>query len=1022
MKKGVLLAVAAAVVLAACAVPDPQPIFTNTERDTLQLEDDKLYVALVWHQHQPVYFKDPETGVYEKPWVRLHAAKDYLDMVTILEDYPNVQATYNITPSLIEQLNDLGAGAKDLYWVHTEIPADDLTRDEKRFILERFFDINPGIVARFPRYQELADSRADLGVDRAITAWEEEDFLDLQVLFNLAWTDPDWLAEEPLAALVEQGEGFAESDKQIVLDEHVRLINETLPYHAERQEAGQIEITTTPYAHPILPLLIDTQLAAVALPDAELPPRFSYGQDAITHLERGIALYEETFGAAPRGMWPAEGSVAESIVVPFANAGIQWIATDEEVLANSLPDFDGFTRDADDTVQQADVLYRPYLVQGTRGEPVAVVFRDKTISDKIGFEYSGTPGDEAAADLMARLMNIKEQLEADGAEGPHLVTVLLDGENAWEFYENDGKEFLHEMYRLLNESETIVTVTPSAYLDALEAAGEPIETIDDLYPGSWIDGTYSTWIGEEEENLAWLYLLRARQDLQTAIDEGDLDDDTIAQAFDLMYAAQGSDWFWWYGSDQNSGSDGDFDAQFRRYLEAMYRTIGEPVPSYVYIPVIPQVAQQPDQQPLDLLSVSVDGFGAEDEWSNAGLYNTTAQNIDAFYYGFDAETIYLRVEGEFDAETTLGFYMNLPEGGSVNAYSRFGENDTLFGFGAQRVLEVTFQGGFPSTQIYTADGQGGWEAFSNPDALPVRAALGGTTLEIGAPLVAFSPGIRSGDRINLRMVVTQGEEDVAVVPQEGPALAVSPDLPIPNVFLEVEDPAGDDYGPGSYTYATDQVFSAGSFDLTRFTAGFDDETIFFRAAFDGPVENVWGSPNGLSIQTIDIYIDTDGPESGQRMLLPGRGAALTEDFGWDYAIWVEGWEPGIYAPGPDGPVELTNTFSVVTNPGQQRVTISVPRSSLEGDPTTWSFAVVVGGQEGFPSAGVWRLRDVEAQASQYRFGGSPGGTNATRLMDILVPAGLDITQEELLTVEPSSQDVGDLEADDLPQVLMISPE
>lgn len=983
-------------------------------RGPLVLEDGKLYVAIIWHQHQPVYFKDPQTGIYERPWVRVHAAKDYLDMVVILEQYPDIQATFNITPSLIRQLDDIAVGAKDLYWVMAEMPAEELTDEQKQFILDRFFDINPRIIARFPRYQELADGRSG----NAVENWTAQDFRDLQILFQLGWTDPDWLAEEPLASLVARGRDYDEADKAVVFAEHLRIVQEVIPYHAQLQEAGQIEVTMTPFAHPILPLLVDSNLAQVALPDADLPSRFVYGQDAVAQVELGVQLYEEHFGMAPRGMWPAEGSVAEEIVSMIARAGIRWIATDEDVLANSLPDIDAFTRDTADTVLQADALYRPYAVQGPRGGPVAIIFRDHLISDKVGFEYSGTPGEEAAADLVQRLENVRIQLEASGAEGPNLVTVLLDGENAWEYYDNDGKEFLHALYRTLSESSTLVTVTPSGYLDALDEGAIPLREIDELWPGSWIDGTFSTWIGEEEENQAWEYLLKTREALQSA--SANLDEQTLEQALLTMYIAEGSDWFWWYGADQNSGADDSFDRQFRSYLEQVYTLINSPVPAFVHVPVIPQAAQEPDRQPTDLLTVTADGVANEGEWDNAGFY---ALEDGSLYYGFDQETLYLRLDAPegFADDTTLGFYLNLPEAGATNAYSRYGEGKTLFGFGANRLIEVTFTDGRPSATVFTADGQGGWEPYNEESGSVLEhVALGMGALEIAVPFGEISTSVRSGDRLNMRLVVSQDGKDVATGPPEGPVLMVVPDLPIPNVFLTVEDPTDDDHGPGTYIYPKDEVFRAGVFDMTTFTVGYDEEDVIFRVEFRGPVENVWGSPNGLSVQTIDIYIDVDGPENGQRMLLPGRNAALTPDYAWDYAIWAEGWTPGIYVPGDEGPVQIDSGFTIITNPGQKRVTIRVPQGLLEGDPTTWAFAVTVGSQEGYPSSGVWRLRDVLTQAEQWRIGGGPDDTNHTRLLDILWPGDREPVQAKWLgNYPPSQKNVGDLGPDDFPQIPML---
>jgi alpha-amylase/alpha-mannosidase (GH57 family) len=989
-----------------------------TERGPLVIEEGKLYVAIIWHQHQPVYYKDPETGVYERPWVRVHAAKDYVDMAAILQQYPMIHATFNLTPSLIRQLDDIADGTKDLYWVYTEIRADDLTQEQKQFILDRFFDINPAIIARFPRYQELSQMRGEDALD----TWTPQDFRDLQVLFNLAWTDPDWLEAEPLASLVAKGRDYDGADKATVLAEHLRLVNEVIPLHSELQQNGQIEVTMTPFAHPILPLLVDSDLARNAMPDADLPSRFVYGQDAVAQVEMGVQLYEEHFGMAPRGMWPAEGAVAQQIVSMVSNAGISWIATDEQVLAESLPDITGFTRDSDDVVQQADELYRPYAVQGRNGDPVAILFRDHLISDKVGFEYSGTSGDEAAADFVRRLENIQARLQEEGATGPHIVTVLLDGENAWEYYENDGKQFLHEMYRLLSESEQLVTVTPSEYLDALETYGEDLRQIDSLWAGSWIDGSFSTWIGEEEENQAWEYLKRTRDALKDASSE--LDEATLEQAMLLMYIAEGSDWFWWYGADQNSGADDNFDRQFRNYLAQIYGVIGKDVPDYVYVPIIQENPQMPDREPQDLLDVTADGIIGEGEWDDAGYYTLQEAGLTVLYYGFDQKNLFLRIDSPegFTDDVVLGFYLNTPESGPTNAYSRYGQDETLLGFGVKQLIEVRFSDGQPSAIVYRADGDGGWQLYDKEMPHLEQIATAEGVLEIVAPFSNFARNVSSGDRIYMRLVVSKGEKDIAVLPSLGPDLAVVPDLPIPNVFVEVSDPSNDDYGPGSYIYPNDVVFKPGVFDITGLTVGYDEEDYIFRVQFRGPVINEWGSPNGLSIQTIDIYLDIDGPSSGERMLLPGRNAALAKDYAWDYAIWAEGWTPGIYAPTAEGPVKVDTGFTILTNPGQRRVTIYVPKSLLEGDPLKWGIAVAVLSQEGYPSAGVWRVRDVQPVAEQWRIGGGSGSTADTRIMDIIWPEGMEPPQEETLqNPNPVGVDITTLAPDQFPQVPMMGP-
>jgi alpha-amylase/alpha-mannosidase (GH57 family) len=979
---------------------------------------EPLYVALIWHQHQPVYFKDPATGLYSRPWVRVHATKDYLDMATILENYPDVHVTFNYTPSLIRQLDDIGSGAKDTYWTLAEVPAEELTADQKQFILERFFDTNRRIIARFPRYQELLEARDGMGIPAAVESWSAQDFRDLQILFNLAWTDPDWLAEEPLASLVAKGAGFSEEDKPILFAEHLRIVQEVIPYHAQMQQTGQIEVTMTPYAHPILPLLVDSDIASVAMPDAELPTRFVFGQDAVGQVERGIQLYEARFGMSPRGMWPAEGSVSQQIIQMVANAGIQWIATDEEVLARSLPDIDDFTRDSSDTVRQADALYQPYEVTGGRGGRVAILFRDKLISDRIGFEYSGTPGEAAAADLMDRLNNIQAELAAEGAEGPHLVTILLDGENAWEHYANDGKDFLHAMYRNLGEADNIQTVTPSEYLAMVDG----LTPIENLWPGSWITPDFSTWIGEEEENLAWQYLLETRLALQQA--EVRLSAEVKDQALEAMYNAEGSDWFWYLGADQDSGQDWTFEQQFRGHLRRVYELISVPVPGFLDVPIIPTAVQIPDQVFTMPSPITVDGVAADEEWSPAAYYDLAGSGIlNGLYYSPDGQTLYLRldVDPTFEAlaDTTFGLYFSSPASGPLQARPR-DRDDSLLGFGARRLVEVTVDaaGGAVAAAFATTDSGSGWAATEI--AFPAEgAAYADGVLEIGIPLADFIGDLRPGNSVNMRLVVETPDGAAALFPADGLAVATMPDAAIPNVVLEVADPEGDDYGPGSYLYPRDVVFRRGAYDLTDFIVGSDDQDVIFRVNFRGPVENDWGAPNGMGIITADIYIDVDGPDNGDRLLLPGRNAALTADHAWDYAIWAEGWTPGVYRPGEEGPVQVDGQINILTNAGQQRITIRVPRSMLPGDPADWSYAVTVASQEGYPSAGVWRIRDVQPTAEQWRVGGSLDDTNHTRLIDVLYPESGQ--QEALLSgYESSSEDVGLLGPDDFGQVPMVN--
>lgn len=995
-------------------LPSPTPSPTPTA--TPVAEEEPLYLAIIWHQHQPLYYKDPETGIYQRPWVRVHAAKDYYDMVAMLEEYPIVHVTFNLTPTLIRQIDDLLAGARDLYWAMTEKPANQLTEEEKCFILTRFFDANwDHVIARFPRYLELLDKRgrdaSEETIAKALETFTEHDYRDLQIWFNLAWSDPDFLAEEPLRGLVERGRGFSEEDKRIVLDKHLEILEMVLPKHAELQRAGQIEITMTPYAHPILPLLYDTDLAQVAIPNIQLPQqRFSHPQDAIAQVELGIQFYKAHFGTMPRGMWPAEGSVAQQIVKMVSDAGLLWMASDEEVLARSIG-LENFTRNNRETVREADQLYRPYYVSFRDQRPVAIIFRDHLLSDKVGFTYSGLPGKVAARDFINRLHAMKEQLEAQGSQGPHLVTVLLDGENAWEWYENDGKEFLHALYQGLSEDWAIQTVTPSEYL----ALYPDQPQIEELWPGSWIDHNFATWIGEEEENRAWDYLWRTRE----MVAQYDLyhrrtvPQETLDRALEAIYAAEGSDWFWWYGADQSSGNDDSFDLMFRNTLMDVYRILDEPVPDFLYVPIIPRASASPVRQMQASLSPTIDGIASEEEWEQAAYFQETGEIISGLYYGLDAKNLYLRLDAAQDwsrlgENLHMATYLAVPGAEYFNGFSRYGATSdprTILGFGATHEAGVSLEEPKIRSWIAQATEGGDWEEIAQLSVF----ALQGKVLEMAIPYQLLGE-LEPGDSISLAFVVSQDGRDIALVPQRGPVRIMLPDLGQTTVLLDIADPEGDDHGPGGYIYPTDPVFSPQVFDLERFIVGYDENNLVFKFQMYGPINNVWGSPIGLSVQAFDVYIDVDHQEgSGARMLLPGRNAALAPGEAWDYAIWVEGWTQGIYAPDASGiPRKLDISLRVIVDPAQHMVTIRVPKEAMGPDPENWNYLGLLLSQEGFPATGVWRIRDVNPQAEQWRFGGGPRDTNHTRIIDLAWPIDATPTQEELLSDYPPSQEPMDI--------------
>jgi hypothetical protein len=778
-------------------------------------------------------------------------------------------------------------------------------------------------------------------------------------------------------------------------------------------------------------LIYDVDLASVGNPGAELPAEeFSYPNDAIAHLEKSIEIYQAHFGRAPRGLWPGEGAVAQEIVPLVAGAGYQWMATGEPVLAASLG-LGSFTRDSQDTVQEADQLYQPYDVEGDPGGPLMVLFRDGRLSDQLGFEYSQTQGEQAAQDFMNRLENIRAELKAEGAEGPHLVSVILDGENAWENYPNDGKEFLNALYRRLSESTTVETVTPSEYMGLVSERRK----LENLFPGAWFSANYDTWIGEPEETRAWEYLQRVRSDLSRydiLKNKTAPSPEALAQALDSMYLAEGSDWFWWYGSDQDSGNDAYFDEGFRALLAGVYAALDEPAPAFISVPIIPDQAEAPAAPFGGLFTPQVDGrVSPEDEWALAAAYLSAGGSMaragdlaSAFYYGMDTNQIYLRLDAKSDwaalGEVTIGFYASSPRLDPALPTTRLtqGSQDPyLLGFGATHLMEVRIEAEKPTGDLYRAS-ETGWEIV---DPLQ-EAAVQGAVLEVALPLSALGE-VQAGDELRAAVVVSQGGRDLQKLPATGSAQVIFPDLGLANTVLEIEDPQGDDVGPGRYEYPTDTVFEAGVFDLKSFSAGFDEEEMIFKFSFYGPVPNPWGSPNGLAVQTLDVYVDKDpGTGTGARLMLPGRNAALAQGFGWDYALWAEGWTPQFIAPGADGIPKPVTTVGVrvIVDPAASTVTLRVPRQAFgEGDPASWGYTAAVLSQDGFPSPGVWRVRDGQETAGQWRFGGvPPGAANYPRIFDI--PDRGDQTQQ--LSFTPKSDDVGALAPEDFAQMILYTSE
>src|SRR6266567_8407748 len=439
-----------------------------------------LRLILLWHQHQP-YYKDLVSGEYRLPWVRLHALKDYYGMVKLLDEFPNVHQSFNIVPSLMVQIQDYVAGtAQDPFLRVAAKPAKELTLAERQFALQYLFQANPAnLIGRYPRYRELWERFLEHKAlpERAEKYFQPQDFTDLQALSQIAWFDEFFLEDADMAALAQKGRQYSLDDQCFVIAHEREVLAKVLPAYAAAAKVGSIEISTTPFYHPILPLICDTNVGAVSSPGLPLPQnRFRHPEDAREQLRRGLDLHETVFGIHPKGVWPSEGSVSEEVLAIASELGVQWMATDEGVLSRTLGM--SFMRDGSGRLPDASAekLYTIHRYENAQAR-MHLVFRDHAISDLIGFVYSGMPPQEAATHL---IHNIKDSAQPVLAKGDDVVVpIILDGENAWEYYPESGREFLRRFYNALQNDRSIEAVTVSEAI----ARHQNFNALHSLTPG-----------------------------------------------------------------------------------------------------------------------------------------------------------------------------------------------------------------------------------------------------------------------------------------------------------------------------------------------------------------------------------------------------------------------------------------------------------------------------------------------------------------------------------------------------------
>src|SRR3984893_17636123 len=608
-----------------------------------------LRVILLWHQHQPFY-KDLVTGEYRLPWTRLHALKDYYGMVKLLDEFPNVHQNFNLVPSLMVQIEDYVAGtAQDPFLRVAAKPAKDLSVEERRFALQYLFQANPqNMIGRYPSYRELWERVRENG-DHPAPAERQfavQDLTDLQVLSQISWFDEFFLEEKDVAALVAKGHSYSLDDQKFVIARERELLSRVLPAHAAAAKKGSIELSATPFYHPILPLVCDTSVGAVSSPGLSLPQsRYRHPEDAREQLTRGLDLHEKVFGLRPKGVWPSEGSVSEEAVAIAPSVGVQWMATDEGVLGRSSGLF--FARDGNGRLPEnlAEMLYTIHRYENCSAA-MNLVFRDHTISDLIGFVYSGMHPADAARHLIGNIREAAKPVLARGRDS--VVSIILEGENAWEYYPKSGREFLRRFYDGLQREPGVEAVTVSEAI----ARHKDFGRMTSLVPGSWINANFNVWIGAPEDNRAWDYLYHAREFYAQNFARA-----TEAKrklAFEEKLIAEGSDWDWWYGPEHHSANDRDFDELYRKHLSNVYQALGAAPPDSLAQPITgaevrPSFVPQTAYVHPRITGDKVRYF----EWMGAAVYTADQRAgamhgkqflLDSVYAGIDSSYVYGRLD------------------------------------------------------------------------------------------------------------------------------------------------------------------------------------------------------------------------------------------------------------------------------------------------------------------------------------------------------------------------------------------
>ncbi|MHA2363025.1 MAG: glucodextranase DOMON-like domain-containing protein [Candidatus Hodarchaeales archaeon] len=1023
--------------------------YSNFKKGELSDSTPSLLVNIIWHQHQPVY-KNPTTGQYQLPKVMIHSAKDYKYMVDLVPN--DINLTFDLTGSLLLQIKDYDnystnlPGTSDMLVEIAKMNESDMTFENKSAIWDFFFTVNPNFIASSGRFSELLIKRNNaLTKEAGINSFNERDWRDLKGLFFLYWINFDYVDADPILTELKTyyngvstgnptwSRPFTHDNISYIIDFCLDVTNEVIPAHKAAQDAGNVEIITSPLNHPILPLLIDLNSARNTQPwNTELPlPKNNTGwiEDARKQLELGNDLYQELFGIPQRGLWPSEEAVSPAIIPLVNQTGIEWLISDQQQLQKVLPEL----QSAPDSTTYDHLLYQPYIIEdNVSGNSTVTVYRNTDFSDRIGFSYSGMSPTQAAADFVGALKGIYDRFNQSTNSSihdkQHLVSIALDGENAWEWYhynnEFTGNTFLEDFYKALQAAQNegwMTTITMTQYLDQFGTSEMTKITVDrDTWTGSWVTGELNTWIGEEDENIAWDWLINARSALVQA--EIDNPGNNYSETWKILYQAEGSDWFWWYGADQN-WIDETFDWIYKQLLKGIYLGIGlteqELLQEHPYL----FVRLKPTVQPIitGYVDVILNGIVDPDEWSLGAFYDdslSTEENnlIDSIYTGYTKEgrNFFLRIDPapsiDLNSESNLfiGIYLTRPSEENTNIFTRYeslqGENINPLGINLVSEIGINFTGS--STNSFTlsfADGSEKWVENQSYSTIGIDEII-----EISIPFADL--GLKPSNTVQLNVIAASGspliEKDRA--PSDASWKLVVPSGTITGeVIFKISDTKGDDSidnplnNDGTLSqlkYPLNDIFNPywGHFDLLNYTVAADDSTKqgIFQMEFDKLiVETSWNTPT-FTLQYTHIYVDVDNiTGSGRTDTINGAQVEIESEHAWEFMINVEGEVSNQYVLFANG-TQFHNGVGAVGDIISKTISAMVSYEIIGRPSKNWSYAVIVGSKDYS-----W-FRSINLDPAIWTGGGGEDHGWDPNVYDMLVPTGSD--QKTLLNTYDAS--------------------